>query len=416
MLWKLVRIDPCFPWVVRLTLVSPLLLLLSEYSIPILAALYSAVVALASSTGSYQRRASLYQTALPLPARTIWLSRVVVHSLLFAVPGVVFLPKFGLRILAVMVSFAVLHAVLCTLRPERDSAPGWWILVSSAAFLVAMGALQFYQRGWLFLAVFAVILALYGWTWTRLPAGFQLASERLESVRTMGVPATAPAGSGQGWLARNRPFLKAFVGWQPVVSLGVIALQGSLWSGEAAFTILFVPSAFSSLWDSCLWMEATPTPRRRIFAWVMGVPLALYVSGFAMCGLTQRTTIGPYPVDAQYLTINFALALLLLVTLVQSMNVVQRRLQMSKSSGYVMICLPMAAILALFLPLTQLNGNGRKLSFASKGAYLLSRYLTDQPLPLSILCALCLIGVYLYMERDFQRADVPCRRQMNSAV
>jgi len=257
-------------------------------------------------------RGSVFASGLPVPARTLWIARMLSIVAAAALPvatmiavaavewgprGVptVHLPTalLGLRLLAaLLLPLAVLQAIRPELRSLGSTRGQRWRLAGAAvlSLLVVAGPLP---AGWTLALAFAAALALAVLTYRRLPPVFSLVGRELEatpppSAASTGRKGGVRAGATTRALARVL-LLNAAAAWFILPVLVLYGFQTLLvhHEGSDALLVLLLPM----IWIPFVALQSMsrvgpldplPIPRRRLFRWCVLPAVAAYLAGLAI--------------------------------------------------------------------------------------------------------------------------------------
>ena len=260
-------------------------------------------VAIATGPG---RRATLFQAALPISARDLFVARLVSQvagvwylllaaTVAFNVAGTGWsIPFPALFMAGALVAVTIL--ALLSVRLREPGAPSGLAI----ALLAGLGRLDFlllfpgplvpFARPGIVLPVCAVVFAALLWRdLASLPKAFQVAPMDAIAER----PATRRAGFAQpDWW----PVWRSVSCGRPLVSLilSAMLLAGGMWSLVSVMLAAFVSAA----WVSLRWLWPLPVDRRKVLAMTLLPPLLLsaavqviWPGGFARAAALAALTL-----------------------------------------------------------------------------------------------------------------------------
>ena len=216
-----------------------------------------------------QQRTTLFEAALPVAARDLFLAR------LFSLLATVWLP---LALYAVVradwsagtLEWAALLALLILLplatRADEFSGPAWVAPVEWFAGLAIGSAGLYFLPAAVFLAIVTLAFAgVFVRTWNTLPQSFQCAPMEAVAVGRIAVSSKETAPSW--WILAWRS-----LSWFTAIYVPLIAAQFLL--GNVLLAFLFCGSLYSQTRTRMRWMEALPVARRLFLLFAL-VPAVL---------------------------------------------------------------------------------------------------------------------------------------------
>lgn len=272
--------------------------------------LWAMAISLLLSAG-ITSRGSVFASGLPVPARTLWIARMLSIVAAAALPvatmiavaaiewgprGVptVHLPTalLGLRLLAaLLLPLAVLQAIRPELRSLRSTRGERRRLAGAAvlSLLVVAGPLP---AGWTLALAFVAALALAVLTYRRLPPAFSLVGRELEATPPPSAASTEREGGGRAGAATRalaRVLLNHAAAWFILPVLVLYGFQTLLvhQEGSDALLLLLLPTIwipFVALHSMSRVgpLDPLPIPRRRLFRWCVLPAVAAYLVGLAI--------------------------------------------------------------------------------------------------------------------------------------
>jgi hypothetical protein len=239
------------------------------------------------------RRATLFEAALPIPARSLFLARLLfVLAVVWAPMAALSLRHPGTALGAGLVLSAASVFIL-TARVEQFGAPGSWaIAVAAAAACVGL----YQQLGGHDVAVSALCVAAIAvrlaMVWPRIPSSFQAAP--CEPRRPRAERAGAPTREINLPLV---PVLRSML-WAPVVMLALAVFQAAI--GMWTYAIIAACGVPAASRRSMRWLWGLPISRRTLLAITVG-PVVFSVTGGYALGVWLRPMVPavPYPVASE---------------------------------------------------------------------------------------------------------------------
>jgi hypothetical protein len=213
------------------------------------------------------------------------------------------------------------------------------------------------------------------------------------------------------------PFFRALYSWQPLLLLFIIPTQTmGIRHGEAVIGVLFIPGFIQAAGKALAWMGSTPVSPRRMFAWMMGIPLAVYVASFLIISFSGENRFGSMPVDGRFLAASFLGSLLLLVTVTGcSLKQTGARWNLiPKTTRYTAYAVQLLLLIGIIMPWFRFPDTRVGVSLTARAAWLAAGYLPSQPVVLIGLSLTTVVVSYFLMEtwfvrsepmREFRRAD-----------
>lgn len=288
MIWKLILADPARKLVVPLLCLTLLLsvgaaMSGSDFVLGMGTGMFAAMFAVSQG----HRRADIYFLSLPVTARMLWASRMVVLMTLFCGPPVIIVgvmlasghrfdksAEGPLRSAAVMACSLVCWQSVQLRRMELSR--GWAItaMVATPVLAVTAALTTRLVPGWAYVLVVALTVLLAWLHAQRLPLSYETApapegNQRLE-------PAAPVAGQRSAW--PRRVFWNSVLGWPFWLFVPVLVLQSLLgnWPMAALYAVIFS----ATFWRRVSWVYSLPVPRRTLLAWRVLPALLLVVGSY----------------------------------------------------------------------------------------------------------------------------------------
>ncbi len=268
MIWKLMRRDPTWQWT-PLAAICAVLPGISHATMETFVFMTLGMIGCISP--AFYTYCTLYEGALPIPARDLWLSRVMsllagmwlpvlTASAVLAVSG---------RGSPILIEAAAVYTVLVLaakcVRRGQFSAPPWMrfagiMIFAQVAVFLLMGVEQHLVSAAAILTVCGLAsAALFLTGWRGIPTAFQIAP-------------LWPAVSPRGRASREAHGRARFV-WSPVfrsiyrwqMGLMLLMLLSQLAIGSLATAYIFLPVFLAAVLDSRRWLSPLPVASRTLF-------------------------------------------------------------------------------------------------------------------------------------------------------
>lgn len=290
---ELIQLDPAFYWALRISMGILVLQFgvstFSPGSAPLISGLMLGLTFATLGIMQLQRRCGVMEANLPIPARTLWLSRLVSMLSLIWIPSAIML--IGLAYthdtdrlfdwdILVAGPLAVTLCLTILQRFDRGQVElkrTWliWVSLSISVAVVAggMALLPAVTVAWAVLTLCAVMLLI---TMLDLPLTFQSAPREPVDHHEY----SKNTASGESWITRNGPYLR-FVKGPQLVGL-LIALMSPVYisMGNSAMVALLSGVFVSHALIALMWMLSLPIKRDRILALIVLPYWSLFTLGY----------------------------------------------------------------------------------------------------------------------------------------
>jgi hypothetical protein len=293
MLYQLVKRDPAWKIGVLSGMVALLPMLAASPSRPLTVLVAITPILCLFAIARPQQRATLFEAALPVPARALFLARFASLAAAVWCPIAVYGatgPDWSVSLLEWAALATLLILLPLTARVHEFSCPVW---IVAAVWItgIAAGAAGLY---FLSPAVFLALCALFGVavflkTWFAIPPSFQTAPLEAVAPRSRSLSPGRPAPVW--WIFARHSF--------PWIALFYIPIMlGQSIQGNWAFACCFFIAAYSQGRLSMRWLESLPVPRRAFLLLALLPAVLPMVIGAAFTGAGRdqvRTGSGEFP-------------------------------------------------------------------------------------------------------------------------
>lgn len=299
---------------------------------------------------------NLFQAALPISGRDIWLSQLLALLALIWLPALTACAG-GLSPTPILVAAAIyttfVMAAQC-LRIRQIRAPRWFRALGFPIAMLLIAGMPFIAREIKSLhltalpsagSVLAILafasLTLFWWGWTHVPASFQFepAAQFAPPAEGDSLPLIQPR-------ARRSPiFLSIYGGLS--MSLVVVFVTGSLALGQFGAAPVFAGIPQSQIRGRCRWLLALPFPAKKLFA-LIALPAAAAAILGSLANIFLMTN-HPLSARARFVEIAAELASVYLVIFLTELPAWRRLSQLPAWARWVPFGLACAAAIAFAL-------------------------------------------------------------------
>lgn len=266
------------------TLVAAVISPFAAASLDAIAPLFLLVGSMLAMAHQANRRASRFEAALPIPARSLYTARVLALLSVFlfpalaaagsilvfartAAPGTVLAP------LEMTPFFVLLAAIMLSVQARQAQGPKWLFFVTYLPLYgAAMWAVKSQFAGPAALACAAVAAALLLRTWAAVPKAFQIAASG--DLRPARAVKKSASGGGVAW----GPVLRSV--FSGVFIMFLCYLPGGSISGEWLLGGVFVPFLWLMVRQKTRWLWALPVNPRLLLATMVAPMLLMLIAGY----------------------------------------------------------------------------------------------------------------------------------------
>ena len=269
MIYQLMKRDAAWKIAVFSAMLAVLPALATKPSLAIRLMMVAIPILFFAATARPQQRATVFQAALPLPARDLFLARLLSLVTIVWFPLAVYAAvehdwSVSTLELAALLTLLVLLP-LATRVGELDS-PAWVAQVEWIAGMAIGGAGMYFLPPTIYLALCALAFAaVFLKAWTALPPSFQCAPMEAAAGHPIGISSKAP--TPVWWILARQA-----IPWWALICVPLIWFQFFL--GNILFAFCFYVSLYSQIRIRMRWMQALPV-RRRAFLLFALVPAVL---------------------------------------------------------------------------------------------------------------------------------------------